>query len=117
MKIFLILILCILLFANCTHRIYRYGYINENKQHILCKPLILKSTPISDSLATKVGDIVIDDNGLSIICSEQKALDILIDEACAIKADIIVITEEKKPDLWSTCYRCRAEFFRSKKWK
>ena len=37
---------------------------------------------------------------------------ILKKEACAIGADFVVITEESRPDLWSSCYRCEAKFYR-----
>jgi hypothetical protein len=32
-------------------------------------------------------------------------------EGCALKADIINITEETRANLWSSCYRCKADFY------
>ncbi|HEY4788630.1 MAG TPA: hypothetical protein VIH57_21415, partial [Bacteroidales bacterium] len=42
------------------------------------------------------------------------ALEILKNEGCALHADIVNITEEIRPDAWSSCYRCRAEFLKYK---
>jgi hypothetical protein len=59
----------------------------------------------------KVGEIKLGDSGFSISCSEEQALGLLRKEACSLKANIVNIVEESRPDLLSSCYRCRAEFF------
>ena len=68
---------------------------------------------INDSIQ-KIGEIKLDDNGFSASCSEAHAIEILKKEACAIQADIINIVEEYRADLWSSCYRCKAEFYKYK---
>jgi hypothetical protein len=77
--------------------------------------IIKKNISIADTLATKIGEVKLGDSGFSVACSEEHAINILIGEACAINADLIIITEENRPDLWSSCYRCRAEFYRFNK--
>jgi hypothetical protein len=62
-----------------------------------------------------IGEVKLGDSGFSVACSEEHAINILRGEACAINADLIIITEENRPDLWSSCYRCRAEFYRFNK--
>jgi len=66
--------------------------------------------PISDDLR-KIGEIKLGETGFSTKCNEAHALEILKNEACALNADIVNISEETRPDSWSTCYRCRAEFY------
>jgi hypothetical protein len=77
--------------------------------------IIKKNISIADTLATKIGEVKLGDSGFSVACSEEHAINILRGEACAINADLIIITEENRPDLWSSCYRCRAEFYRFNK--
>ncbi|MDX9773702.1 MAG: hypothetical protein RBT02_09850 [Bacteroidales bacterium] len=66
--------------------------------------------PIPASLK-KVGEIKLGESGFSITCSEEHALELLRKEACSVNATIINIVEESRPDLLSSCYRCRAEFY------
>lgn len=61
----------------------------------------------------KVGEIKLGESGFSTICNEQKALEILQREGCSAGADLIYIFEEQRPDAWSSCYRCRAEFYKN----
>ena len=68
---------------------------------------------VTDSIQ-KIGEIKLGESGLAVACSEAHAIKILNNEACAIQADIINIVEENRPDLWSSCYRCRAEFYKYK---
>ena len=60
----------------------------------------------------KVGEVKLGESGFSTSCSEERALEILKKEACSLNADIINIIEERRPDVMSSCYRCRAEFYR-----
>ncbi len=100
-----------LLFTNCSHRIVRSGYQIRKSDYVTCDVAIKRTTSIADTSATKIGEIKLGESGLSVTCSERHAISILKGEACAINADLIIITEEKRPDLWSSCYRCRAEFY------
>ena len=109
-------ILC-MFFTNCKHQISRIGYDVDTKSpaYINCNILIKKFEIISDSVATKIGTIKLSDSGFSNRCSEDDAIIILKNEGCALKADFINISKEKKPDNVSNCYRCRADFYKYKK--
>ena len=71
-----------------------------------------------DSIAVheliKLGSIKLGESGFSTACSEEHAIEILKNEACGIQADFIHITFENRPDLWSSCYRCEADFYQFK---
>lgn len=112
MKNFLF-VLAILSLVSCSHRIVRHGYQTDKSAYKSCDVIINKNIAVNDSLQ-KVGEIVLGETGFSTSCSEAHAIEILTNEACAIDAHVINITEEKRPDLWSSCYRCTAEFYQYK---
>lgn len=106
------LLLTIILFSNCTYRIVRTGYDINKLDYENFDITIKKYEKINDSVATKIGEIKLGDAGFSIDCSEEHAINILKNEGYALNADLIIITEENRPDLWSFCYRCSAEFYK-----
>ena len=108
-KIFNCLIMLLLL-TGCSYRIVRTGY--EKVESVIpdCNIVIKKQMFIPTSLR-KVGEIKIGESGFSIGCNEANALEILKQEGCSLNATLINITEEYRPDLWSSCYRCKAEFY------
>jgi hypothetical protein len=108
-KIFYFLVLIFLL-SSCSHIIVRRGYYKVISEHSNCNVFIKKQMPIPASLK-KVGEIKLGESGFSITCSEEHALELLRKEACSVNATIINIVEESRPDLLSSCYRCRAEFY------
>ena len=105
------LILAVLI-SSCSHRIVRTGYQANKSGYRNCDIAISKNLSISDSLQ-KLGEIKIGESGFSVSCSEADAIEILKNEGCALNADIINITLEKRPDLLSSCYRCNAEFYKN----
>ncbi len=111
MKRVFFLLAIVILFSNCTHKIVRSGYEIKKSDYKDCEVVIKKFTPIPDTLAHKIGEIRLGETGFSTACSEAHAIDIIKKEACAIGADLILITEENRPDFWSSCYRCKAEFY------
>ncbi len=115
MKRMFYLLITVLLFSNCSHRIVRTGYHIKKSDYVTCDVIIKKNISIADTLVTMIGEVKLGDSGFSVACSEEHAINILRGEACAINADLIIITEENRPDLWSSCYRCRAEFYRFNK--
>lgn len=50
------------------------------------------------------------DTGFSLHCDEAYVLDVFCKEACALGADLVIISDEKQPDQWSSCYRAKADF-------
>ena len=113
MKSISIFLLLFLLLSSCTHRIVRSGYQLSNSYQNDCNVVIKKFMHVTDSIQ-KIGEIKLGESGLAVACSEAHAIKILNNEACGIRADIVNIVEENRPDLWSSCYRCRAEFYKYK---
>jgi hypothetical protein len=105
------LILAVLI-SSCSHSIVRTGYQVNKSDYRNCDIAIRKNLFISDSLQ-KLGEIKIGESGFSVSCSEADAIEILKNEGCALNADIINITLEKRPDIFSSCYRCTAEFYKN----
>lgn len=111
MKRILIYGLLALLITSCSHRIARSGY---KKQTVPaeCEVVIQKDLSLPDTVATMVGGITLGESGISVNCNEATAMETLKKEACSASADLVLITQEKRPDVWSSCYRCKAEFYR-----
>jgi hypothetical protein len=109
-SIFLCCLIAFLL-TGCSHRIARSGY---QKQQVSgeCNVIIQKDIAVPGDVATLAGGITLGETGLSFNCNEATAMETLKKEACSIDADLVIITEEKRPNLWSSCYRCKAEFYR-----
>jgi hypothetical protein len=105
--------LVLLLLSGCTHRIVRTGYQTGKSDYSDCNIAITRFMQVTDSVL-KIGEIKLGESGFSVACSESHAIQILKNEGCAIQADLINIVEENRPDLWSSCYRCRAEFYKFK---
>lgn len=112
MKRIIYCLLISLLFWNCAHRITRTGYQVKKSDYKFCEVVIQRFTTISDTVAKKIGEIELDDSGVSTSCSEVDAINILKGEACALNADLIIIVWESRPGLGSTCYSCKAEFYK-----
>ena len=107
------IIFCLILsiaFSSCTHSIVRSGYKVRKAEYISCDIPIKKQMVITDSLQ-KIGEISIGESGFSTACSESHALEILRNEGCTLRADLVNIVSERRPDVWSTCYECVAEFY------
>ena len=92
--------------------IHRYGYQKRNSDTINCKISFVRFQNYSDSVATKIGSIRLGETGFSVNCSETDAIEILKREGCTLGADIVNVKEESRADLWSSCYRCRADFYK-----
>ena len=112
MKEIIYLILCITIFSSCNHRIVRTGYQLDKSDYNNCDIAIRKNSFPHDSVATFLGEIKLGDSGVSTTCNEGDAINILKNEGCALNAELIVITDEKRPSVWSSCYRCRAKFYK-----
>lgn len=110
MKKLILYSLLFITFTSCSHRIVRTGYQVNKSDYSDCDIVIKKQMLVSDSVQ-KVGEIKLGESGLSGACSEADAIEILKREGCALKADIINITEETRANLWSSCYRCKADFY------
>lgn len=102
----------VFLFANCSHKITR-SYQQQPLEAAGCQVVVKKSLDVPEEVVTKVGSISLGETGFSMNCSENDALAILRREACSLNANLVVITFERRPDLMSSCYRCRANFYQA----
>ena len=55
-----------------------------------------------------IASISVDDTGFTVNCGLEKTMKTIRDNACEVGADAVLITNEKSPDIWSTCYRADA---------
>lgn len=120
MKTKLMMFLCgvAILVSGCAAGITRTGYQlpkNQERNKLQRCPIAIQCNAKYDGNNIVVlGSIHEYDTGFSVDCDEAYILDIFCREGCMLGADIINITEEHQPDLWSTCYRAKAEFLRVK---
>jgi hypothetical protein len=112
LKPFVTFLFAIILLSSCSHKISRVDYALKKSEHTLCDIPIKKIVSVDASQGEKIGEIKLKDSGFSVACNESKAIEILKGEACALGANLIVITEEIKPSFSSSCYRCTAFFYR-----
>lgn len=111
MKHLLYFATCLIFLSSCSHKIVRTGYSQNKESFPNCEVVIKRSMYLTENME-KVGEIKLGETGFSTTCNEARAIEILQKEACSLNADIINIIDEKRPDAMSTCYRCRAEFYR-----
>jgi hypothetical protein len=105
----------ILLFslASCNPAVYR-TYKDDKADDSNHCGLVVVRFYIPDSVATKIGEILIDDIGASVNCSEEQTIHYLMNEGCSAGAHIISIRDVKRPDNESYCYRCTALLYQYK---
>ena len=99
---------------GCSHKITRIDYANNNQNRDDCKIIVKKNAHFAESEISVLGKIKLGDTGFSTKCEEFQAIEILRREGCSLDADIVNILEETRADLWSTCYRVTAEFYKFK---
>ena len=95
--------------TSCSHLVVRTGYEKQRAAVADCTVNITKDQSVLE-YSSQLGKIKLGETGFSIFCSEEKALEILKREACAIEANTVLIVSERSPDWNSTCYRCEAIF-------
>lgn len=118
LKLALFLLCGLFLTTGCSAKITRYGYTSRDVTNVerpsSCFVPIRKNFVYDKKDVEVLGEIKSGDTGFSLECSKGHVLNIFQQEACALKADLINITYERDTDLWSSCYRAKAEFLRFK---
>ena len=114
----LILLIVIISLTGCASVMTRYGYdlqsIPNRNAHLGCSIPIKRDFRYNKDEAEILGSIKAGDTGFSLECGKGYVLGIFRQEACALGADLINITYERGLDLWSSCYRAKADFLRLK---
>lgn len=106
-----LLISFILIGCGGTHHIARSGYEIGAYTKQGCSVVFGRELKPNLNSVQK-GSISLTDKGSSK-CSPQDAFDILRNEACELDANLIVISNERMPDIGSSCYRCDAAFYKA----
>lgn len=114
-----IFLCCALVFlTGCSSVITRTGYtledISKNENKYYCSVPIKKNFVYKNDEVEILGEIKSGDSGFSTDCGKGRVLNLFRQEAGALKADLINITYECDIDLWSSCYRAKAQFLRFK---
>src|SRR5688572_20286408 len=97
-----VLISILLAGTSCTHTVIRKSY-RFDPGHTLSGPVVIKKNPGSIDSLVNVGEISLRDGWWVLICNESEALSLLKKEAHQLRADMIHIKKEKRPDLESSC--------------
>ena len=92
------------------HNISRTGYVVESYTKSGCIVHFTRELKSNVKIEPK-GSIALTDKGSSK-CSPEDAFNILRNEACELDANLIEISNERMPDLGSSCYRCDAVFYK-----
>ncbi|MEE9441658.1 MAG: hypothetical protein V3V99_03225 [candidate division Zixibacteria bacterium] len=58
---------------------------------------------------TVLGKLKMGDTGLSVNCSYDDLIRLAMKKACEVGGDAILITSIEEPNLWSSCYRIKAD--------
>ncbi len=98
----------IVLFESCSPSIYRTYKDEDNEDANNCGLVLVRIHP-ADSVVEEIGEILIDDIGISLSCSEEKTINYIKKEACSKGAQVVLIKEIKRPDNESYCYRCTGQ--------
>ncbi|MDQ1266482.1 MAG: hypothetical protein QG635_1634 [Bacteroidota bacterium] len=109
-KLFFLLSLIIVL-AGCSHKINKNYYVKTVTPASDCSPIVIKGGSDLIQKEKILGKINLGDTGFSVNCSKKKAFLILKEEACKLGANLINIIKESRPNFWSSCFRCQAEFY------
>jgi len=112
-KTYICFLSLLLTLSSCNYKIIRSGYAPYSGKTESCEVSITKDLSSRDS-AQKVGTIKLKDTGFTTNCNEKQALEILKEEACSLDADVIHLVEETRPSFSSSCYRCTAEFYKTR---
>ena len=113
----LVAVCCLSAFlCGCASGISRTGYrlpAGKPSADVAERPIVIQCDAHYDTNDVIVlGSIHAYDTGFSTRCDEPYVLNIFCDEGRILGADLINITEEEQPTIWSTCYRARAQFLR-----
>ncbi|MCK9573319.1 MAG: hypothetical protein M0R20_02815 [Candidatus Omnitrophica bacterium] len=104
--------------TGCSSAITRYNYnlqYSPSKDKTFNRRAPIKKNFVYNNYEVEIlGSILAGDTGFSFECGEGYVLDIFQKEAYALGADLINITYERRMDIWSSCYRAKAEFLRFK---
>jgi hypothetical protein len=100
--------------ACTTTAFERRGYDLEGKDQnsVSCGAAVKFRYDLARQEHASLGTIEAKEPGMGMHCNQDFVLSTFLREACALKADLVNIMDEAKPDIWSSCYRATAEYIR-----
>ena len=119
----LILLILASVFSSCSYNITRKNYSNDIDIRQAkatqklgatdCEVIVRRKLEVSKDDVKFLGKMKLREGGATWDCTEADAIKILRTEACFLGANLIIITHESRPNIWSTCYSCDASFYNS----
>jgi hypothetical protein len=104
--------------CGCASGFSRHGYTKPDLISAPItgdQPIVIQCNATFDNADVVIlGEIRAYDTGISLKCEESYVLGVFCQEGRALGADLVNVTKESYPDLWSTCYRANAQFVRFK---
>ena len=99
--------------SGCASSFQRSGYAAATEKAPADCPVVFKQqVQVARDEVDILGTATAKDTGFSVKCDEAYVLRRFRDDACALGADVVSLSEERAPDFWSTCYQARATFLR-----
>jgi hypothetical protein len=98
-------------FVACAPSLKRTGYSKAETREASC-PVAFgrQGSPLdTDKSAVSLGIVEVKDGGFTMSCTEGDMLKLVWAEVCSQGGNAAMILDEKQPDLWSSCYRVKAE--------
>jgi hypothetical protein len=104
--------------VGCAASVHRIGYdvppasaaVAATTGAPAC-PVVITTDSAAVVQARRIGEIHYGDTGFSTQCDEARALRLFQSDACAVGANLVLITEERSPGLVSSCYRASADLY------
>ena len=112
MKKTLVLLIPCFSITGYSYKVTRAGYVDKPVTSPTCEVKLVRNYSFPDSTVTPFGRIGLHDSGFTTTCSEADAIALLKKEACSVGANLVNITQESRPDMESSCYRCEANFYK-----
>jgi hypothetical protein len=106
------IVLAAIVCSGCASSFKRTGYAAATQKASVDCPVVFKQQVQVQDDVDILGTVKASDTGFSVKCDEAYVLRRFRDDACAIGADVVSLSEERAPDFWSTCYQATATFLR-----
>ncbi|MBK8699295.1 MAG: hypothetical protein IPN29_07005 [Saprospiraceae bacterium] len=106
--------LALILLSACGPKIMTLSLDNNiaTRAHLAYEPFaFIESDTIGISPKKHLGHIEIKDGGFTLDCDYETIKKLAKKEALKLGGNCLVITEHKKPNLWSTCHQIKADVF------
>ena len=108
----LLQILLTLTLLGCSPKVITksFDHAKSSRSHLYYEPFaFIESDTIDKSQWMAIGKIEIRDGGLTLNCDYETIKKLAKEKALKLGGNGLQITEHRKPDLWSTCHRIKAD--------